>query len=68
MGKYAVWYDQTDTYKLWLEADSLEQAKALLQRVNTGELGVEDLPEFDSKLKGVEIQVAIDTLEELEEN
>jgi len=67
MGKYVVWYDQTDTYKLWLEADSLEQAKALLQRVNTGELGVEDLPEFDSKLKGVEIQVAIETLEEVAE-
>ena len=64
MGKYAVWYDQTDTYKLWLEADSLEQAKALLQQVNTGEIGVEELPKQYSKLKGVEIQVAIETLEE----
>jgi hypothetical protein len=67
MGKYAVWYDQTDTYKLWLEADSLEQAKALLQQVNIGEILVEDLPEYATKLKGVEIQIAIETLEEVAE-
>ena len=64
MGKYAVWCDQTDTYKLWFEAKDLATAKYLLQQINTGEIGVEELPEQFSKLKGVEIQVAIETLEE----
>jgi hypothetical protein len=67
MGKYAVWYDQTDTHKLWFEAKDLATAKYLLQQVNTGEIGIEELPEQGSKLKGVEMQVAIETLEEVAE-
>jgi hypothetical protein len=65
MSTYTAWYDQTDTHKVWFEAKDEAHAQHLLQQVNLGEIGVEELPESLSKLKGVEIQFAIESLEEV---
>jgi hypothetical protein len=43
---------ETYTYQVWFEADSLEQAEALLEQVEESEIEITDLPAFLSKDKG----------------
>ncbi len=66
MAKYTVWYSETYTYKAWFEADSKEHAQELLEQVRGSEIEVEELPEFGNKDKNYELDVAVETLEEVE--
>jgi SepF-like predicted cell division protein (DUF552 family) len=63
MPSYEFWYDETNTFKAWFEADNLEQAKELVSKVQDGELDITDLPEFQNKDKNYEL--LIDHLTEL---
>lgn len=63
MKEFTVWMSQTDTYKIFFEAETIQQAKELLEKVNEGEISFEELPNVTDKLKNVEIEVAIDTLD-----
>lgn len=65
MNDYVFWYSETNTYKAGFTAENREEAERLLTSVANGELyHLEDLPEFWSKQKGSEWNVAesIDTL------
>ncbi len=66
MARYTVWYSETYTYKAWFEADSKEHAQELLEQVRDSEIEVEELPEFGNKDKNYELDVAVETLEEVE--
>lgn len=66
MARYTVWYSETYTYKAWFEADSKEHAQELLGQVRDSEIDVEELPEFGNKDKNYELDVAVETLEEVE--
>lgn len=66
MARYTVWYSETYTYKAWFEADSKEHAQELLEQVRDSEIDVEELPEFGNKDKNYELDVAVETLEEVE--
>ena len=63
MPTYEFWYDETNTYKAWITADSLEQAKELVGQVQDGKLDMEDLPDFENRSKAYEL--LIDTVEEI---
>ena len=63
MPTYEFWYDETSTYKAWITADSLEQAKELVGQVQDGEISLDDLPDFENKSKAYEL--LIDTIEEI---
>jgi hypothetical protein len=65
MPTYEFWYDETNTYKAWISADSLEHAKELISQVQEGETDMEDLPDFENRSKAYEL--LIDTVEEMEE-
>jgi hypothetical protein len=57
MAVYEFWYDETYTYKAWIEADSQEEADALIEQVEGGELEITDLPKFQNKDKGYELTI-----------
>jgi hypothetical protein len=63
MATFEFWYSETIDSKGWFEADSLEHAKELIEKVREFEIDVEELPEFFSKEKGNERQ--IDTPEQI---
>ena len=65
MPVYEFWYDETNTFKAWITADSLEQAEELVNKVQDGNLEMEDLPGFENRSKAYEL--LIDTVEEMEE-
>lgn len=65
MPTYEFWYDETYTYKAWLDADSQEEAEALLVKVRDGEIHLEGLPEFDSTDKGYELLIDTTSIEEV---
>lgn len=64
MKRYTVWLDVTETWKAYFEAEDLEQAKQIVQQLNTFELDVDDVPSYFEKNKGIEKQYAVETLEE----
>lgn len=66
MAEFTFWYSESATYRAFFKADSLEEATELLRQVNDGERMLEDLPEFDEKQKGNDIDIDVDGLEEIE--
>lgn len=69
MPEFTFWYTETQGYRAWFTADSLEQARELLGKVECGELDMEELPEFGSKTKYYElttedIDIAVYTIAE----
>ena len=65
MPEYGFWYTDNATYKAGFKADSLEEAKALLESVfTTGQTVLEELPEFWQKHKNGEYDYSPETLEE----
>jgi len=67
MKVYTVWFSETDTYKMSFQAESLEQAKDLLDKVDAGEIDSMDLPQVDKVAKNYELEFALETLQEIGE-
>jgi len=57
MATFEFWYDESYTYKAWIEADSQEEADELINRVEDGEIELTDLPKFQNKDKGYTLTV-----------
>lgn len=66
MKTYSFWYSETDTFKGYFQAEDKAKARALLLRIENGELDTTDLPEWESKSKNYDVELDIDSLEELE--
>lgn len=64
--QFTFWYSETYTYKGWFEAESEEQARTFLSRVEDAEWEMSDLPEFGFKDKGYELEIDLGTVEEVE--
>ena len=66
---FTFWYSETVTYKGWFEAESIEQARELLEQVMSADIDMEaDLPKFGFKDKGFELEIDLGTIEEIEES
>lgn len=52
MATFMAWYSTGEYGKMWFEAENIEQARELLDRVQRGEISVDELPKFDSSVKG----------------
>ena len=63
---YTFWYTESYTNKGYFEAESKEEALALLAKVASGDTCLDELPEWWYKDKGYELDMSTDTLEELE--
>jgi putative SOS response-associated peptidase YedK len=57
MATFEFWYDETYTFKAWFEAESQEEADALIEQVEEGELEITELPKFVNKDKGYELAI-----------
>ena len=62
---FSFWYDETYTYKGYIKADSEEEARKIIEQVQLGEIGINDLPNFDCKDKGYQLDIDTGTLEDL---
>jgi exosome complex RNA-binding protein Rrp4 len=65
MATFTGWYSIEQNGKIWIDADSLEEAEALVEKVISGEIEMESLPGFKTKTKMYDF--GVDELEE-EEN
>lgn len=65
MPTYELWYSESYTYKAWFDADNKEEAIKLLEKVQNGDLIIDDLPEFGRKDKGYELDIEPSEVEEL---
>lgn len=57
MATYEFWYSETLTYKARFTAENLEQAQDLLDRADSGDIDLDELPEFSKSLKEVDTYI-----------
>jgi hypothetical protein len=57
MPDFEFWYDETNTYKAWITADTKEQALAMLSEVENGNISIEDLEGFQNSGKNYELLI-----------
>jgi hypothetical protein len=67
MKEFSFWYSETYTFKGWFQAESEEQARTFLARVEDGEWELEELLEFQKKDKGYELELDEGSLEDVSE-
>lgn len=60
---YEFWYDETYTYKAWIQAESQEQAELFIEQVEEGELDINAIPGFINKDKGYTLAIGRPTEE-----
>lgn len=56
MATYEFWFNVVETNKGYFEANSPEEAEALLEQVRNYNLNIDDLPGIVTKNKGIEIE------------
>jgi hypothetical protein len=54
MPTFSFFCTESNTYQAWFEAESLEAAQAMVDKIEQGEMSVQELPEFQQKLRGIE--------------
>lgn len=65
---FVVWYDVVETWKVYFEAESLEEAEDFVRQADTGDKPIEWLYEAHNgseKNKGIEVQFDTNSLEEI---
>jgi hypothetical protein len=67
MKEYSFWYSETYTFKGWFEAESLEQARELLDQVQLAEVDLTDLVGFGFKDKAFDLEVDLSSVEDVSE-
>jgi hypothetical protein len=67
MKEFSFWYSETYTFKGWFQAESEEQARTFLARVEDGEWELEELLEFQKRGKGYELELDEGSLEDVSE-
>jgi hypothetical protein len=66
MPEYEFWYDETTTRKAYFEADDNVEAKGILEMVENGEIGPEDIDRVHFKEVSYEIGVDANSLSRLD--
>lgn len=49
MATFVGWYSIEQSGKIWVDADSQEEAEALMEKVTSGEIEMESLPGLQTK-------------------
>jgi hypothetical protein len=65
MPKYTFWFSETYTNKGWFDAESKEQAKDLLNKLELGEITFDDLEGWGYKDKGYDLDIDTVSIEEI---
>jgi hypothetical protein len=66
MPTYEFWYDETYTRKAYFEADNNAQARRLVEMVDMGEIGPEDIDTVHFKDVSHEIGIDVGSLSRLD--
>ncbi len=66
MPTYEFWYDETTTRKAYFEADDNVEARGLVQMVENGEIGPEDIDTVYFKEVSYEIRIDVGSLSRLD--
>lgn len=65
MPKYFIRFDVRESWKGTFDADNLEHAKELVRQLAEDEIGTDELPNFQDRNMGIDIEVYEGSLEEL---
>jgi hypothetical protein len=66
MKTYTFWYTEEVTYKAGFQADNPIDAMVMLRKIQSGEMFIDELPEFWNKGKDGNTLIGFETLEETE--
>lgn len=65
MPKYFIRFDVHESWKGTFDADNMEHAKELVRQLADDEIGTGELPNFQDRNMGIDIEVFEGSLEEL---
>ena len=65
MAQFEFWYSETQTFKGYFEAESIEEAVKLLEQAQDGEIAFDDLPQWWNKDKGFELEFDPNSVKEI---
>ena len=64
---YQFWYNVEEAWKASFTANSLEEAEALLEQVENGDINLDELPNYYERNKGLDTSIDTASLEFLGE-
>ena len=64
MKRYTVWMDVTETWKIWFDAENMDEALKIIKDLEHGDIESDDIEGYGDVNKGIESTYALDTLEE----
>jgi hypothetical protein len=53
--RYSFWYSEVQTFKGYFNAENEQEANEMLKLVNTGDISLDDLSGFQTKIKEYEL-------------
>lgn len=63
MATYSFRFDEVAMNQVWFEADTEEQAKALMQKCIDDEINISDLPNASERNRGIQLDFSVSALE-----
>lgn len=52
MKTFQMWYSTGEYGKMWFDAEDIDQARELVEKLEQGEISPDELPGFSSSIKG----------------
>lgn len=65
---YSFRFDEVSMNQVWFEAKNDDEAKSLMEQVMKDEINISDLPEFEERNRGIEIDFSVSILECQDDN
>lgn len=66
MEEYSFYYSEIVTHKAWIQAESIEDARIMLEQIQDGKLEISKVIDDSSVLKNYELEIAVDSLQTVE--
>ena len=66
MQEYSFYYSEILTNKAWIQAESIEDARIMLEQIQDGKLEISKVIDDSSVLKNYELEIAVDSLQTVE--
>lgn len=66
MQEYSFYYSEIVTRKAWIQAESIEDARIMLEKIQEGQLEITDITDGSPIFKNHELEIDLDSLRTVE--
>ena len=66
MKRYTVWMNVEETWKIWFDAENMDEAKTIVAKLQDGDIDPDDIEGYGDVNKGIDTLYDVNSLEEFE--